>query len=617
MAFITVAGEQLIAQKQGASLPLVITSFVLANVPGLGAEPANRIESLPSPGNIVDTKAVTYQGYVNSNQVVYSLALDSTIGDYDFNWVGLKSQDGILIACEHIALTQKRKTVGAVAGNNLTRNFLLSFSGAAATTVITVPASTWQIDFTTRLLEIDNRERLSNLDNYGNQAFYDDGFKISLSSGSIYNIAVGLGYVQGIRCEKTSASTIDVGALPKGVWMDVSLQGTINGVAPAISFVASAATLTDNTDGLGFKHYLLKIADISAGGAITDLRNQAVVSETEAKAGVSTIIRRWNALRVRQAANFAMQLPTYALPLPIINTPSNRVAITGIAESGTGGKISVPANVSFTLAQYTSSGFGVVGEYKTVAYTSTSLTPYTTYFFRAKINDAGQLVFYFQKGNIADATPNDLRGVENGTTGGGFYSTAFDINIAKIDTYSAGSVPSVKPIINSNKNYWPSTLNGDGTLYLPFDPYIFDGKLIVSTPQAHPSGITQIVHASIGWSYISFVAISPIANTPSATTADLISSYNAAGNPGVITTNNFVGDVCITTQTASFNHIYGRMLTQTYQAEHYDPNFAATSKDENLLGFGSKYLQDVDYANGLEINYTNCLNSKLSWEIRR
>ncbi|MEQ1636722.1 MAG: phage tail protein [Methylococcales bacterium] len=294
MAFITIAGEQLIAVKQGAGQALVVQNFVFANIPGLGIEPANRIEALPPAGQIVDTKAVTHQGYVNANQVVFSLSLDSTVGDYDFNWVGLKSAEGTLVACEHIPLTQKRKTAGTVPGNNLTRNFLMAFSGAAATTAIAVPAATWQIDFTTRLLQIDDRERLSNLDDYGTAAFYGTGFNVSLASATTYNIAAGVAYVSGIRCEKTALTALNVGTLPKGIWMDVSLQGNINGVAPVITFTASSTALANNTDGLGFKHYLFKIADIAASGAITDLRPGVTATQAEAEAGTSTTVKRWS-----------------------------------------------------------------------------------------------------------------------------------------------------------------------------------------------------------------------------------------------------------------------------------------------------------------------------------
>jgi len=290
MAFITIAGENKIAYQQGNSLLLNITHFVLANITGLGAEPVNRIEALPAGGDIVHTQVVTHKGYVNANQVVYSLAMDSTIGDFDFNWVGLKDADNVLIACAHITPQHKSANAGAVPGNNLTRNFLLAFSGIAATTAIAVPAETWQIDFTTRLLQIDERERLSNFDIYGQFSAFGDGFKVTLQSGSDYSIAAGICYVGGIRCEQLAAAIINVTGLPKSIWIDASLQGDINGVSAVFSFSATAATLTNYTDGLGFKHYVAKICDIGAGGAIGDLRKiYKIPSATETVEGIAEI----------------------------------------------------------------------------------------------------------------------------------------------------------------------------------------------------------------------------------------------------------------------------------------------------------------------------------------
>lgn len=273
MAFLTIAGEQKIAYQQGNSLLFNVTEFVLANITGLGVEPADRIEALPDPGDIVDTRAVTRAGYVNTNQVVYSLTLDSTIGDYTFNWVGLTDADGVLVAVAHLAdPITKTASAGGNEGNNLVRNFLLQYSGLAATTAINAPADTWQIDFTTRLLQIDERERLSNFDVYGRFAVFGDALKVSLISGTNYAINAGVAYVAGIRCELTVNDSIDVGALPKSIWIDASLQGDLSGVEAVWSFTAMGATLNDYTDAQGFQHFVAKVADISAGDVVTDLR---------------------------------------------------------------------------------------------------------------------------------------------------------------------------------------------------------------------------------------------------------------------------------------------------------------------------------------------------------
>jgi hypothetical protein len=272
MGFITVAGETLIAQKQGASQVLSITNFVLANIPGLGAEPPDRIPTIPTVGQIVDTRAVTRAGYVQTNQVVYSLTMDSNVGDYFFNWIGLQDIDGNFIAVSYIPLIEKRKTNGSVQGNNLTRSFLIEYSGIAATAAVSVPAETWQIDFTARLLGIDERERLSNFDIYGHQSFFDTAFSVSLQAGDVYDIAAGIAYVGGIRCESVVVSTVTAATKPTSIWMDVSLQGDVSDVSAVITFTVNAAVQNDYIDGLGFNHYIAKLADIAADGSVTDAR---------------------------------------------------------------------------------------------------------------------------------------------------------------------------------------------------------------------------------------------------------------------------------------------------------------------------------------------------------
>ena len=323
MAFITIDGENKIALQQGNSALLNITHFVLANIAGLGAEPVDRIEAMPDVGDIVDTRAVTKSGYVNTNQVVYSLTLDSTVGDYTFNWVGLKDEDDVLIAVIYLddPIT-KTANDGGTEGNNLVRNFLLQYSGIQATTAISAPAETWQIDFTLRLLQIDERERLSNLDIYGHDAFFTGGFDVTLNAGTVFDVSAGVGYVGGIRCELTATQAFDVGALPNSIWVDASLQGDLTGKDAVVELVASNSALTDYTDGNDVEHYLAKICDITGGSAITDtkvttnlvddhegkadphtqyLKKSNVVGQAEAETGTATMVRAWTAQRVKQA----------------------------------------------------------------------------------------------------------------------------------------------------------------------------------------------------------------------------------------------------------------------------------------------------------------------------
>ncbi len=271
MAFITVEGEQLKAQKQGANEALVIDRFILANISGLGAEPVDRIATIPSAGNIVYDVAPTQAGYVNPNQVVYSLHLDTNVGDFSFNWIGIAAGN-VLIAVAYLPAAQtKSATAGGVTGNNITRNILLAFSGAQALTGITVEASTWQIDFTARLWDSDERRRRQMADLYGRQLFFGQGWQL-IKTGTAYNLQSGVGMVAGLRIERTSLLAVGVGLFPSAVWLDVSQQGDLSGLSETVNVVVSTAAQLDYIDTNQRPHYLVKIADISAAGVVTDTR---------------------------------------------------------------------------------------------------------------------------------------------------------------------------------------------------------------------------------------------------------------------------------------------------------------------------------------------------------
>lgn len=279
---ITTLGEELIAQKIGNDSILTIDRFVLAHVPGLDPDLAvDRSEQRPAPETIVYEYDIPAgdKGYVNPNQVVYSMLLGSDIGNFDFNWLGLESTaDDTVVAISYVPDTTKWKTDLATntLGNNLTRNFLLEFTGAQACTGITVTAATWQIDFTARLKGIDERERRSNRDIYGRACFWGDSWAV-VNDGGTFRLEPGIGYVEGLRLYRDQLQEIDPGVLPKDVWLDVSLQAQGSDVAPVITPVFATTAQADYTDENSAVHYLEKIAAIDAAGLVTDLRRTEVI----------------------------------------------------------------------------------------------------------------------------------------------------------------------------------------------------------------------------------------------------------------------------------------------------------------------------------------------------
>lgn len=273
-ASITLAGESLIAQKQAAQQSLDVQRFIFANVPGLDPNgPVDRAAGKPAADRIVYAAEIPNDnaGFVNPNQVVYSLQVGSDVGDWDFNWIGLETAEGVLFAVAYVPTQQKRRNIPPLQlGNNITRNFLVVYDGAQALTGVTIDASTWQHDFTVRLAGIDERERQSNRDIFGRACFFGSALQVE-KVGSTYQVKPGTAYVEGIRLQSDNALAIVPPALPTTAWLDVALQRELSDVVASWS-VVFGTDLADRTDSAGARHYLVPIADLAAGGALVDRR---------------------------------------------------------------------------------------------------------------------------------------------------------------------------------------------------------------------------------------------------------------------------------------------------------------------------------------------------------
>ncbi|PWE46183.1 phage tail protein [Pseudomonas prosekii] len=273
-ASITLAGESLIAQKLGTQQRLEIVRFIFAHVPDLDANaPVDRAAAKPPAAQIVHSFAIPESniGFVNPNQVVYSAMLGSDVGDFDWNWIGLESAEGVLLAVAYMPLQQKRKNIPPLQlGNNVTRNILVVFDGAQALTGITIDARTWQHDFTVRLKGIDERERLSNRDVFGRACFYGTGLQVE-KVGASYQLKPGLAYVEGIRVEQVGALSIIPPELPIKVWLNVCLRRQLNDVVASWT-VGFGPGQVDYREADGTWHYCIPLAQVATYGEITDLR---------------------------------------------------------------------------------------------------------------------------------------------------------------------------------------------------------------------------------------------------------------------------------------------------------------------------------------------------------
>lgn len=285
-SIITIAGEKLFAAKAQANEQLDIDTFIFANVPGQDAtDPINREEGLPTD-HVVHQQIVQQVGRINDNVVVYSTVLDSITGPFEFNWVGLYSSiNDTLVAINHVPTTPKTATAAGVAGNTLNRNFGIEYSGIADLTGIDVAPDTWQLDFTARLQGMDKLTQQLAADMNGKDWFIDDGFKVEpRETVNTFKILPGVGYVSGLRVELENEHIFNIENYPQFVYVDAWFEGDANSEwSPSLMFTVSDTEIDDYTDGAGIKHYVNKLAEVTAFNTVVDLRPD---SESAGKAWV-------------------------------------------------------------------------------------------------------------------------------------------------------------------------------------------------------------------------------------------------------------------------------------------------------------------------------------------
>ena len=272
MAILTTAGELYLASKLAAGQVPVIAAFVYANIVGLdtSVQPP-KSEPMAAAQNIVDEQPVTQQGFVNPNQVVFSNILTSTMGGYDYNWIGLKADDGTLFAVQYTPTQHKYERNAQQDGDTQNWNVLTEFNGIAELTQINIPAASWQLDITSRTEKMDfyNTENMQDL--FGEKVFIGVGFEV-FKDGADHKIKAGVGYVQGLRVVQDVETILPPGSLPLLVYVDAYYQ-YIDLDRVITCEIKSASTLpVDYIDGNGCAHKIAQIASLAADGTVTDSR---------------------------------------------------------------------------------------------------------------------------------------------------------------------------------------------------------------------------------------------------------------------------------------------------------------------------------------------------------
>ncbi|WP_238326968.1 phage tail protein [Rodentibacter pneumotropicus] len=271
-SLITPQFERYIAEQTIAQGHVVFDEFIFANIPGLNENNLAQHLAMPTSAQIVHRQAVSQNGVINENAVVYSVTIGTEVGDFDFNFIGLinKSKNLLAVAVQ-TAPVRKTRNKNAVQGNSITRNILLEFSGAKSLTGVNVSAETWQIDFTVRLHGIDEKIRLTNRDLYGRAVFFDDGFLVQRKTGNQFTIKPGLAYVEGVRMNLSALHNITANNLPCSIYADVVHHCTVTGAYETeIKYLTQSKD--DYIDAANRQHYVQILADIDRSGNVTDRR---------------------------------------------------------------------------------------------------------------------------------------------------------------------------------------------------------------------------------------------------------------------------------------------------------------------------------------------------------
>lgn len=269
-------GEKFFIKQLSESQPIKLDRVIFANISGINGDTEIDLSGLmPDASQIVHIAPVTQSGLLNDQTVVYSVILDTSVGDFSFNYIGLaNAETNTLCMVMHTDLTKKIKTVGQRQGNTITESMWLEIDNASESTGITVNAETWQIDYSKRLAGEDERIRLTNYDLYNRLAIHS-GFEIT-KNGNQLTISSGLAYIAGLRVEHTTETSINI-ENNQSLYIDAWLAGTTTGEWSTNYNLIAGTNLRDYEQN-GFKHYVERIASVDANGNLRVVNPRSFVT---------------------------------------------------------------------------------------------------------------------------------------------------------------------------------------------------------------------------------------------------------------------------------------------------------------------------------------------------
>ncbi|MEI8594042.1 phage tail-collar fiber domain-containing protein [Photobacterium sp. Hal280] len=254
-----------------------MNEMIFAYIPGLDAsQPIDRNQGLPPSNQWVHQQDIDQLGKMGDNALAYSVVIPGSQPAFTFNAIFLRDKN-VAGSCGFVVhKAQETKELGSA----LTRTLVMEYNGAAALAGVTVDAGTWQIDFSARLLGMDEDHRLACLDNYGQVGFVSGFDVVQQADPNKYKITSGVAYVGGLRAVLANDILQTVSTKPNALWLDVYRHGTsLSKWENHVNIIASGSAKSDYTDSQGRFHYVAKIADIAADGSVVDRRQRGGMQE--------------------------------------------------------------------------------------------------------------------------------------------------------------------------------------------------------------------------------------------------------------------------------------------------------------------------------------------------
>lgn len=293
---VTTTGEQFLNTVATGHTPLsgglLADQILFANIDGLDHTQTPPITETV-PATLVHTAQVTRASNLNADTAVFTTVLESHVGDFSFNWLGLyNSEYDVLIQVSYEPVQQKIATDGPTVGNVLAKGLALQVLGGQSVLNMQTATESWQFDFTGRQKAAEEIQRNAMRAVYGSGAYVTTAGSVT-KGGSVYQVAPGQAIIDGLRVDLPATDTAIASDnapenYPFYVYAEVWQQVDSNAVTNHSAIVTSQTQLTDITDPGGNIRTRVLLATLDDENTITDARAYVIDALTLARPATLT-----------------------------------------------------------------------------------------------------------------------------------------------------------------------------------------------------------------------------------------------------------------------------------------------------------------------------------------